>query len=66
MRIDIPTGWMPTAQNINVLPEPLRRYIHEFETVCDPASDVQMLFRLKAENRMLRQECERLAKLAGE
>jgi hypothetical protein len=63
--IDIPDDWTPTPANINALPKPLRRYIHELETVTDPAGDVRKLFRLKAENKMLRQECERLAKLAG-
>jgi hypothetical protein len=64
--MNIPPDWMPTAESINALPEPLRRYIHELETVCDPAGDVRMLFRLKTENQMVRQECERLAKLAGQ
>jgi hypothetical protein len=56
-----PPDWTPTADNINALPEPLRRYIHDLEAVCDPAGDVQKLFQLKVENQMLRQECERLA-----
>jgi len=29
-------GWSPTASNVNALPEPLRGYIHQLETVCDP------------------------------
>ena len=60
-KLDIPADWTPTNENINALPEPLRRYIHDLETVCDPAGDVRELFRLKTENKMLRQECERLA-----
>lgn len=40
---------------------PLRRYIHDLETVCDPADDVRELFMLKTENKMLQPECERLA-----
>ena len=51
----------PTAENINALPEPLRVYIHDLKTVCDPAGDVSELFRLQTETRMLRWECERLA-----
>jgi hypothetical protein len=41
-------------------------YIHDLNTVCDPAGDVRELFRLQVENRMLRWECERLAQKAGE
>lgn len=48
-------------ENINVMPGPLRRYIHDLETVCDPADDVRELFMLKTENKMLQPECERLA-----
>jgi hypothetical protein len=33
-------GWQPTVENINGLPDPLRRYIHDMETVCDPAGIV--------------------------
>lgn len=57
----IQPDWTPTAENINALPDPLRLYIHELETVCDPAGDVRELYRLKEENKMLRLECERLA-----
>jgi hypothetical protein len=31
----------PTAEYINALPEPLRRWIMELETKCDPAGDLQ-------------------------
>jgi hypothetical protein len=34
--------------------------------VCDPAGDVRELFRVKAENKMLRWECARLAAKVGE
>jgi hypothetical protein len=61
----IKDDWSPTPQNINALPEPLRAYIHDLKTVCDPAGDVTELFRLQTENRMLRWECERLAAKAG-
>ena len=36
-------GWTPTAANINALPDPLRRYIHDLETRCDPTGDVQTI-----------------------
>ena len=61
--IDIPDDWTPTPANINALPFPLRRYIHDLSAVCDPAGDVRKLFHLKQENKMLRWECERLAGL---
>lgn len=56
-----PKEWLPTAENINVLPEPVRRYISELETNCDPAGTVRHLTilqdtvrALEASNRMLR------------
>lgn len=61
-----PATWKPTAENINKLPEPVRRFIHDLQTVCDPAGDVQMIYRLKVENAELRYECERLARKCGE
>ena len=64
--LTIKDDWTPTAENINALPEPLRIYIHDLQTVCDPAGDVTDKFRLETENRMLRWECERLAKKACE
>ncbi len=36
-------GWLPTAENVNALPEGIRRYIHDLETRCDPAGDVQKM-----------------------
>ena len=36
-------GWLPTAENINALPEGIRRYVHDLETRCDPAHDVQKM-----------------------
>jgi len=55
------TDWTPTAENINALPDPLRRYIHELETACDPSGDVRELYRLKLENAALRRECVNMA-----
>ena len=49
----IKDDWTPTPKNINALPEPLRAYIHDLKTVCDPAGDVTELFRLSK----LRTEC---------
>src|SRR5215471_3765713 len=36
-------GWLPTAANVNALPEGIRRYVHDLETRCDPAGDVQKM-----------------------
>lgn len=33
--------WTPTAANINALPPPVRKYIHDLETLADPAGIVQ-------------------------
>lgn len=35
--------WVPSAVNVNALPEPIRRYVHDLETRCDPAGDVREL-----------------------
>lgn len=45
--------WLPTAKNINALPNPIRRYIHDIETNCDPAGMVQ-------ENVILKENCKAL------
>jgi len=36
-------GWLPTPENVNALPEGIRRYVHDLETRCDPAQDVQKM-----------------------
>jgi hypothetical protein len=64
MIMDIPDDWTPTPENINALPEPLRRYIHDLATM-DPAYIVRENLILKQENRTLRRECERLAAQLG-
>ena len=65
-KFDIKPDWSPTPANINALPNPLRRYIHDLKTICDPAGDVAEMFRLRVENKLLRWECERLAAKAGD
>jgi hypothetical protein len=39
----IDNGWLPTQENVNKLPGPLRQYIHDLETRCDPAGEVRRL-----------------------
>ena len=39
--------FVPDAAHINALPEPLRRYIHDLESTCDPAGDMQRIAFLK-------------------
>lgn len=53
--------WTPTAENINALPEPVRKFVHELAPNCDPAGTVRDLTiardtirALEASNRMLR------------
>lgn len=55
----VSTGWTPTAANINALPEPIRRYIHDVETRCDPTGLVQ-------ENTVLKDSMAALAKRVEE
>lgn len=49
--IDIPDDWAPTAAAINALPDPLRRFIHDIETNCDPAGLVRENYALKLQVR---------------
>lgn len=41
------TDWLPTAENINALPEALRKFVHDLETNADPAG-------MMAENTLLK------------
>ena len=43
VRPGVSPGWVPTPENVNALPEPLRRYVMHLETVCDPAGDLREL-----------------------
>lgn len=57
-RYDCPPGWSPTVDNINALPEPIRRYVHDLETLCDPAGIV-------LENHQLRQQADAVGAMAA-
>lgn len=50
----IPKGWTPTDDNVNALPVPLRMYIHDLETQCDPAGILRENVLLKDENQAMR------------
>jgi len=59
----VPADWLPTAENINALPEPIRRYVHDMESNADPAGTVREVTQLRdlvrelsASNRMLRDQ----------
>jgi hypothetical protein len=56
--LDLSEDWWPTPENINALPKPLRRYIHDLQTNVDPAGTMRENFRLRQENAALRRECE--------
>lgn len=53
------TGWKPEAKDINLLPKPLRRYIHDIVTNSDPAGMVR-------ENILLKDEAVMVGKLIEE
>ena len=53
--VTIEDDWLPLAININALPEPIRKYIHDIETNADPAGMV-------AQNQFLRMQVDQLQK----
>jgi hypothetical protein len=55
--------WIPTTANRNALPKPLRSYIQELQTICDPAGTVRENVILKHENRALQIALARLKRL---
>lgn len=52
--------WQPTAEHINALPDPIRRYIHDLETRCDPAGDIRTIAVLRDERDALLAKCQAL------
>ena len=52
--IGIPDDWQPTPENINNLPDPIRKYIHCLATLCDPGYLVQENAAVREENSLLR------------
>lgn len=49
MKVDIPKNWTPTSANINALPDPLRRYIHDLESGGGSSADVQTIAMLSVQ-----------------
>lgn len=49
-----------TSSEINLLPETLRKYIHDLETNCDPAGIIRENTLLNLENKMLRCKIEQM------
>lgn len=52
--------WTPTADNINALPDPIKRYIHDLETNCDPQYIIRENILTKGENNALLAQIEEL------
>jgi hypothetical protein len=54
--VDISDSWRPTAENIDALPGPLRRYIQDLETNVELVRTMRENFRLWQENAALRKK----------
>ena len=66
MAESIPATWTPTPDNVNALSPPLRQYIHNLETRCDPAGDVRDLIILQDRARDLETLLARESKVLAE
>ena len=53
LKYKIHNDWLPTSDNINALPEPVRKFIHDIETNTDPAHIVR-------ENILIKDTCTEL------
>jgi len=51
---------MISAETINALPDPLRQYIHDLETRCDPAGDIQTIAYLREDRDALAKRVDEL------
>ena len=58
MIINIPDDWLPTSENLNALPEPLRKYIHDLHTASDNATLVRQEALTRTEYKILRKMIE--------
>jgi len=52
-KLEINEDWLPTPENINALPEPVRKYIRDIETNIDPQGMVR-------ENVLIKDTCKAL------
>ena len=52
-KFEVNDDWLPTPENINALPEPVRKFIHDLETNADPAHIVR-------ENILIKDTCKLL------
>jgi hypothetical protein len=50
----------PSAEEINVLPDKFRQYIHDLETRCDKSGDVQTIAILREDRDALQRRVEEL------
>ncbi|MCK4823825.1 hypothetical protein KA005_49180 [bacterium] len=53
LKYKIHNNWLPTSENINALPEPVRKFIYDIETNTDPAHIVR-------ENILIKDTCKAL------
>jgi hypothetical protein len=58
MILDIPDDWLPTSENINALPRPLRDYIMRLHANTDPAGELRRAMVAEMERDALRKMIE--------
>ena len=59
----IDEDWLPTPDNINALPEPVRKFIHDLETNTDPAHIVRENILIKDTCKLLLEKLEEKRKV---
>lgn len=60
--MNISKDWLPTPESINALPKPVRKYIAELETMCDPQYLIQELILTRDANQQLEAALAELGK----
>lgn len=58
MIINIPDNWLPTSENINALPRPLRDFIMRLHANTDPAGELRRAMVAEMERDALRKMIE--------
>jgi hypothetical protein len=56
--INIPDNWLPTSENINALPRPVRDYIMRLHANTDPAGEISRAMVAEMERDALRKMIE--------